>query len=271
MVLTLFKHEVARTWRLLLAVIAVPVILTLVMAGLVVLDLPVMSDLAIALGTLSASLVMAGAQILLIWDYWRSSYSSAGYLTHSIPVSGRTIFGVKFVWACLVLTVAALGTLLLVGLLALATWLREGVYPSALFDVLRDGWAQATAMTPAWLWFAAIAFLVASVALSLIQFHVAISVGYESRLARLGHVGPVVVYLVLSMVLQGVFLVGFLAFPFGLAFGGGQMQVQSLSLTQLFADNNEVMPLGFFPVMLLVTLGLIWRTSASWKSRISLR
>lgn len=271
MVLTLFKHEVARTWKLLLAVTGVPAVLALVLAGVSALDVSVISAAAMVLATICASLVVGGAQLLLIWDYWRSSYSAAGYLTHSIPVGGRTIFAVKLTWAGLVLFLTSLVGLLLFGLLTLVGAVLDGMRPGDYFALVGDVVSQAVSTAPWWLWLAGLALVVASLVLTLVQYYFAISIGYESRFARLGHVGPVVVYIVLAMVLQLVFLLGFVVFPFGMDFTGGHVQLQTLSLTQLFSNSNEVMPLGVFPVLALAAVALVWRTASSWNSRISLR
>jgi hypothetical protein len=105
------------------------------------------------------------------------------------------------------------------------------------------------------------------------QYNFAATTCSEARLNRLGIAGPVLVWFGLYLLLQVLLVVGIVAEPlaWGVCPEGGLAMVSINFLDVIVTDQDAVaMPLGFLPVLLLATAVLIWRTVASWNTKISL-
>lgn len=269
MVLTLMKHEILRTWKPLLVLTGIPALLVLACALAAAFGPRWAALAALAGGSIVITALLLLVQVGLIADYWRSSYSSPGYLTHSVPVRGAVVYAVKLGWALLVSTAALLVALALYMLLLDADQVGNGGRAGAFSGELASTMGQAISGWPGWVLPTLAVFFVISLAMSLLQFHFSISVGMESRFDRLGPAGPVLVYVVTVVVMQLVLAASMFLVPFGV--GMDTLTLERLSAGQMFSGGSDAMPLGFAPVIVLLTALLLWRTLASWNSRISLR
>ena len=90
---------------------------------------------------------------------------------------------------------------------------------------------------------------------------------------RLGLGGPILVWFLLYLIMQAVFFVGIIAIPLGLGeSSGGGLTLESMNFLALMLANQDpdAVPLGFIPVLFIVSGVLIWRTVVSWNRKVSL-
>ena len=83
-----------------------------------------------------------------------------------------------------------------------------------------------------------------------------------------------VVLLGLYLATQLLIFLGMAAFPWGIAMADGQLGVEHWSVfTEMAAGSasrDDIMPIGFVPMILLITLVCLLRTIHSWRRKISL-
>lgn len=273
MIATLMKHEWLRTRGLLGTLGAVVLVLVAAGTALAATGWPGISLLGMLMVVVPLGAVIPAAQIALTVHYWQSSYSRTGYFTQSLPLRGPTIYSAKLLWALLV---SLAGLLVSLGLL-LAAWpviagqLGADRNP---FSVAGQMWSSFAAVAPAPVLIAAVVLFVGMILIWPIQYFFAVSVGSEAPVNRLGLGGPVVIFLGLYVVTQILIFLGMAALPWGIGMTGGQLGVVRWSVfTEMAAGSDsrdDIMPIGFIPVILLITLVCLVRTVHSWRRRISL-
>lgn len=273
MMFTLLKHEWLRTRGMLGTVVALAGMIVGVASLLTATGWPMISPFGLLAGAIAIVVLVPVLQLALTADFWRSSYSRTGYFTHSLPVRGGRIYAAKLTWALVVTLVALVVSAGLLGLFwpVAASQFGAEINP---FLVLRDLWGQLTSqMSTMLLIGGALAFLVMYLVWP-IQYYFAVSVGSEERLNRLGLGGPVLVFVGLYLVTQVTVLTGMIAIPFGVGMDGGQLGVVPFGLLSEMGvsagTGSDVMPLGMFPPILIVTLFCLWRTVRSWNKRVAL-
>ncbi|RMB59937.1 hypothetical protein [Tessaracoccus antarcticus] len=271
MVSTLITHEYLRTRTWLAVVFGVATLLTVVGTLMAYTPWGFIRVLGFILSFVAVAAFLFVVQLGLAFDYWRSSYSKTGYFTQSLPVKGSTIYGAKFLWGAIVTVVTLLWNVVLAVpvIFGGARAMGDGMTWAALMSNLRS----AVGVAPLWTWiFLGFLFVTLSVG-GIAQYYFAASLGSESRMNRLGIGGPIIVWFVLYLVMQVLLLVGIVAVPLGLGPGvDGHLAVMSVNYLETLMQNNnpDIMPLGFFPVLFIVSAVLIWRTVVSWNKKVSL-
>ncbi|GAA4522779.1 hypothetical protein GCM10023160_11820 [Brachybacterium paraconglomeratum] len=273
MIPTLVKHEWLRTRGLLGTLGAIVLVLVAAGTALTATGWPGISLIGMLMVVIPLGALIPALQIGLTIHYWQSSYSRTGYFTQSLPVRGSTIYAAKMLWALLI----SLAGLLVSVLLLIAAWPviagQMGTDRNP-FAVIQQMWSTGAAVTSTPLLLAGIMLFVGMILVWPIQYFFAASVGSETPLNRLGLGGPVIVFLGLYLALQILTFLGMAAFPWGIAMVDGQLGVERWSMfTEMAAgtaSSDDIMPIGFLPVVLLVTLVCLLRTVHSWRSRVSL-
>ncbi|GAA1994833.1 hypothetical protein GCM10009718_36010 [Isoptericola halotolerans] len=270
--ITLLKHEVVQTRAMLGLVGLVALLVTAVGALFAATGWPALAPFGLVLVVAAAFGLVPAAQIVLAVAYWRSGYGRMGHLTHTFPVRGSTIYWAKTVWAW---AVSLLGVALSVGLVLAASPLLArglGTDRGDLFRPLREGWALLAEMAPVWGIAAAAAALVVLVLIWPVQYFFAASVGSQAPLNRLGVGGPVIVWFGVYFVTQVLTFVSFAAVPFAVGSDGERLAIVRFDLfAEMMAGTSaEVMPIGFLPSLLLITVVCIGWTVHSWNRRVSL-
>ncbi|MGV8847867.1 hypothetical protein [Tessaracoccus sp.] len=271
MVGTLITHEYLRTRTWLAVVFGAATLLTLVGTLMAYTPWGFIQVLGCILSFVAVAAFLFVVQLGLAFDYWRSSYSKTGYFTQSLPVQGSTIYGAKLLWGSIVTVVTLVWNVVLAVpvVFGVAHAMGEGITWAQLLRDLGRMWGSA----PPWVW-GVLAILFITLAIGgLAQYYFAASVGSEARLNRLGIGGPIIVWFVLYMVMQLLLLVGIVAVPLGLGAGtDGTLAIISANFLEMVMvnDSPDIMPLGFFPVLYIVSAVLIWRTVVSWNKKVSL-
>ena len=272
--ITLLKHEFLRTRNMLALVAGVAVLLALAGTLLAATGAPVLASVGLIAGLAAVFGLVPAAQLALAVAYWRSSYGRTGYLTQTLPVKGSTIYWAKMVWAWLV---SLVGAALSIGIvLAAAPVAARGVggEPGSVLTTLREAWAMLTAVTGPGGVVAVLAAMAVMVLIWPTQYFFAASIGSQAPLNRMGVAGPVVVWLGLYVVTQVVTFGSFAAIPLAVGMTGDQLGFVQFNLfeemTAGVTTSAEVMPVGFLPALLLVTvICLVWSVR-SWNRRVSL-
>lgn len=273
MIAALLKHEWLRTRSLLGSIGAVAVLLVAAGTALTATGWPGISLVGMLMVMAPLAALVPATQIALAVHYWQSSYSRTGYFTQSLPLSGVTIYAAKLAWALLVSLLAVLATagLLMAAWPVLAGQLGGERNP---FSLIRQMWEAGTAVTSTPVLIAGILLLVGLILIWPIQYFFAASVGSETPLNRLGLGGPVVVFLGLYLASQVLVFLGMAALPWGLTMVDGQLGIEHWSVFAEIAagdaSRDDIMPVGFVPMLLLIGVVCLLRTVHSWRSRVSL-
>lgn len=273
MIAALLKHEWLRTRSLLGSIGAVAVLLVAAGTALTATGWPGISLVGMLMVMAPLAALVPATQIALAVHYWQSSYSRTGYFTQSLPLSGVTIYAAKLAWALLVSLLAVLATagLLMAAWPVLAGQLGGERNP---FSLIRQMWEAGTAVTSTPVLIAGILLFVGLILIWPIQYFFAASVGSETPLNRLGLGGPVVVFLALYLASQVLVFLGMAALPWGLTVVDGQLGIEHWSVFAEIAagdaSRDDIMPVGFVPMLLLIGVVCLLRTVHSWRRRISL-
>ncbi len=271
MVGTLITHEYLRTRSWLAVVFGVATLLTVMGTLMAYTPWAFIQILGFVLSFVAVAAFLFVVQLGLAYDYWRSSYSKTGYFTQSLPVKGSTVYGAKLLWGSIVTMVALIWNMVMAVPVVFggAQALGEGTTWAELMRGLGAMWEAA----PLW-WWVVIAVLCVALAVSgLAQYYFAASMGSEARMNRLGIGGPIIVWFLLYVVMQILLVVGIVAVPLGLGEGtDGNLAVMSANFLEMMMVNEspDILPLGFFPVLIIVSAVLIWRTVVSWNRKVSL-
>ncbi|HJG90549.1 MAG TPA: hypothetical protein K8V81_02365 [Brachybacterium massiliense] len=273
MIAALLKHEWLRTRSLLGSIGAVAVLLVAAGTALTATGWPGISLVGMLMVMAPLAALVPATQIALAVHYWQSSYSRTGYFTQSLPLSGVTIYAAKLAWALLVSLLAVLATagLLMAAWPVLAGQLGGERNP---FSLIRQMWEAGTAVTSTPVLIAGILLFLGLILIWPIQYFFAASVGSETPLNRLGLGGPVVVFLGLYLASQVLVFLGMAALPWGLTMVDGQLGIEHWSVFAEIAagdaSRDDIMPVGFVPMLLLIGVVCLLRTVHSWRSRVSL-
>ena len=271
MITKLLKHEAVRTRGLLAVILGGAIGVVAVAIGMIATGWPAISELGLAIGGVAVAGLVPAVHIALAIDYWRSSYRTTAYLTHSLPVRGGTIYAAKAIWASLATLVALALTIGLGLALYPVVSIRGGGDPNP-FPAIGDFLAGLAAAVPAWVIPVSVLAILLFYLGWPIQLFFAASRGSEEPLNRQGAGGPVIVFVVLYFVTQAVSMLGILALP--LAIGptaeGGLDLIGIDPIAAMGASDAGFLPIGFVPAMLLITAYCLWRTARSWNRRVSL-
>lgn len=272
MVTTLIKHEALRTSSWLAVVFGAATILLLVGVLMELTPWRVVQGLGFALTLVPVFALLLVVQVALAFDYWRSSYSKTGYFTQSLPVKGSTIYGAKFLWGSLITIVAVLVNIVMaaVALVGASRVFDMGITLGDIVDLL----ATTLSATPVWASVLVIVLAVVAILSSLAQYFFAASIGSEGKINRLGIGGPILIYFLLYMVMQVLLFVAIIAVPLGLSSSrlDGNLEVVPMDVLGSMVSNQDpdALPLGFIPMLFIVSAALVWRTVVSWNKKVSL-
>ncbi|MDO5736429.1 MAG: hypothetical protein Q4P15_08140 [Propionibacteriaceae bacterium] len=271
MVRTLIKHEALRTRGWILVVFGAATLVTLL--GLLMEFMPwdIVKGFGFVLSLVATSSLLMVVMVGLAFDYWRSSYKKTGYFTQSLPIKGSTIYGAKLLWGSIVSLVALLLNVVL-GVVAVYGGSRAFGEAITFREIFHAVSVTIDAL-PGWTWALLLVVVLALVVASVGQYYFAASIGSESSMNRLGFGGPILVYFVLYMVMQLLLFVGIIAVPLGLGVApeGGLILERMSFMSSMVSDQDpNGVPIGFIPVLLVVSAVLIWRTVVSWNKKVSL-
>ncbi len=271
MVTTLIKHEALRTRGWLAILFGAATLMTLVGTLMSYTPWALIQGLGLFLSFVAVGGFLLIVQVGLAYDYWRSSYSRTGYFTQSLPVRGSTIYAAKLFWGSLITVAALIWNLVLLVPTLSAVWHVAGA--EVTFRSMLDELGVMLAAAPAWFWALAVFFVVAMFVGFLAQFYFAASIGSEARMNRLGIVGPILVFFGLYVVMQVLLFAGIAMVPLGVGqTANGDVGFVPTNFLDLMLNNQdaELMPVGFIPVLIVVSAVLIWRTVVSWNKKVSL-
>lgn len=270
----LLKHEFLRTRNMLALVAGIAILLALAGTLLAATGVPVLASVGLIAGLAAAFGLVPAAQLALAVAYWRSSYGRTGYLTQTLPVKGSIIYWAKMVWAWVV---SLVGAGLSIGIvLAAAPVVARGIggEAGAVLATLSEAWTALNEVTGPWGVAAALAAMAIMILIWPTQYFFAASIGSQAPLNRMGVGGPVVVWLGVYVITQIVTFTSFAAVPLAVGMTGDQLGFVRFDLFAEMAVGSsstaEVMPVGFLPALLLVTVICLGWSVRSWNRKVSL-
>ncbi|GAA1371288.1 hypothetical protein [Luteococcus sanguinis] len=271
MITTLLKHEFGRTRGLLAALFGIHLLVAVGGWAMAMTGLPGLELVGQICAVVAAATLVPVTMLALGADHWRSSFSERGYLVQSLPVPGRTQLAAKVAHGYFWTLVASMVTLLLAVLASLTVARVGGLPASAVFDEIGAMWGGLRSEVPGWVLVVALASLLVMLLGYVAMIWFAAAVGSEGRMSGTGW-GPFVVYAGLYMLVQALMTVAMLVIPFGMEMDGANaFDVHAVNVVELLrADVQNVLPLGFLPVLVLLPVVLLWRTAVSWDQKVSL-
>lgn len=283
MITKLLKHEFIRTRGILATVLGAATASIVLGCILMMLRIPVLDGFGVLLTLLPLMALIPAVQIILAVDFWRSSFQANGYLTHSIPVKGSTIFWTKLLWA----TIATAITLAVTFLLFCLTWFSLANTPAAeamgisepnpfaMMGALVQA-ASASVPMPVLIGVVVPLLLLALFFEWPVYYAFAATIGSAGRLGRMGFGGPVIAAISVWIAGQVIGFVCILAVPLGLDFAplasGNTPEVITYSPINDLVNNvdREVMPLGVFLGMFVVLAACLVLSHRSWNKHVTL-
>ncbi len=264
MVRTLMKHEFVRTRSALALIGVIPLLLVLVGWALGSLSAPV-GALTFGLGIVSAFALPLVVQLYLAVDLYKSTFGRRGYLTHTLPVEGRTLVLTKTLHMLLVCLATLLWSVLL---LVLSGWSGETMHAWRVDDILeplRWLWAE----RPGFVAFG-LCTVVGLYLVSMTYYVFAVTVGSEAWINRHGGIGPVVTFVILYAATQVLGMLAFLIPPnYNLTDGSIDW---SLPITHMVGDPEDAfLPISMFLIGYVIGAVLIWRSVVSVTRKLELR
>lgn len=271
MIRTLLKHEVHRTRGPILALFGIATLAVMVSLAMAVTRIPVISSVGSMLAVMTTAVFLVLLVLGLAVDLHQSAFGRQRYLTHALPVEGATQLWTKLLYAWLV---ALAGLIWFVIALYVSTALMRVAAGGSFSEAWTAQWesvVSALEAMPGWLVVTVIAGAVLMMMSYVVIVYFSVSVGSEGRFHRMGAGGPVAVFVGVYLVLQLLLVLGIVAIPLGIGDNDGALGIQAFDVATIFQSSAEVVPVGFIPVLLLVSVGLLVRTISSWRSRIALR
>lgn len=246
-------------------------------------NLPILSGFSAVVAVLSIIVIAGSLPVIQLIHYYRSFYSNEGYLTMTLPVTGRQLYISKFVAnvGYLLGDVVLLGVLLSVFSLAVDFSGRM-----ALFTTIRLVFDQFRSFENSGLLLLVIVlYILYAIFQTVVSFCFAISKGCEAKLHHLGLGGPIIWYVITYLISQVVTFAGMLLFPVGVHFDINPIDGSPENLRLVFESgfgslmdtlrgiqsNDFTFGIGFIPLMLLVSAIYIIFTLRSLERHTSLR
>lgn len=275
MIAELMSQEFISTRKSLCTTVGIMLVVILMGYALAILRVPILDGLGLGAGIAGTIALTPVVLAVLAAHYWRTMYGAQGYFTMTIPVRGRTIFSAKVLYGIAASLAAAVVTVALLALAAIAFAVSKGVAP---LDFLSEG---LTVLDPGLAWFIAIVLTIQLV-FWVIAGAALMSIGAEGRFNHLGFGAPVIGAVALYFVMQLLGLAAMLFVPLGIRIGGpdaGAFVAQGMFQDFLVAlkpgdpaaAEPSVLGIGVFLVSLVAGVVFAWWGARSVDRRTSLR
>ncbi|GAA4906496.1 hypothetical protein GCM10025789_27360 [Tessaracoccus lubricantis] len=270
MVGKLIKHEVRRTLRWYLTIIAgAGLVVGLATLAAVLLPAP-LNSLFTVLGAIGTFAVPTVIPVWLGIDFYRSSYTKTGYLTRALPVKGSTIYWVKLLYAYVLSLVALVVSLGLGYVAAIGFTVVGGGTVGDLNQGVSDTLAMIGDVLPGWAVAACLVLVLLWPFVWLASYYFAAAIGSEAWSSKMGVGGPILVWFLFYTASQVAGLLG--AFiPLYLVFteAGVELEVGVVNIFTTEAQN--LLPVGVFLMMYVLTAVAIAWASVSFDKKVELR
>lgn len=271
MIGTLVTHEVRRTWKPALTLIGGSIVISgLGFLGAITLSSP-LGTLCGVLGLVVGLLCPFATLLGLGVDFYRTAYARNGYLTAALPVRGATIYWVKFGYAYVVGMISILvgGALAILGYVCIN--IAAGVSGPRIRSLLESAMAVLGGL-PFWVQAAIVLVVLLMPASSLAQYYVAVTVGSQGALGRMGLSGVVLMWFAYYVATQVVGVVGLLMPP-NLVLSDPAHPSLSFEPFLFFNPslNDSAVPLMAIVLLYALAFAAIWLGKVSYDRRLELR
>lgn len=261
MTTTILRHELIRTKRPLLILFGIAMVLIVLMDVLAFF----VGGVALVFAALIAILVIPAVQLLLVIDFYRTSYGSGAILTHALPIPGRHLFWTKLFFAFLVTVLASV--------VALVLLLLQGQFALNIADLTWSaayGEARVPFQQLAGLGLVVILSAVWVVVMPLASMFSSVVIGSGGWARRLSIGGPIIVFMSYYVLMQLLGLASFFVPPVYDVVTG---QLHGVSLWQAAMTNAQTpfLPVSLVLFHLLVIAGLLVWASRDMQHKVELR
>ncbi len=183
-------------------------------------NIPTLGGFAHVIAIIATVLLIPGALLLGLVNYYRSLYTNQGYLTHTLPVTPGQRYHAKLISAFILYIAATIVTMAGAAIAALASGLSSGSGSQAISNLFKviGSWPDLIGLTPAVGWTLAGLIWLLLFVNSFAVYSFCISLGMSRRLSRYGIGGPFLAYLFYYIANQIIGLVAFLFIPLSLRF-----------------------------------------------------
>ncbi len=274
MLTKLLKHEIKATGRVVPFVYLATAVMALVTYGISQIGIGWLFGLSMVLLILLAITEVILTYVLVVVRYYRNLYGAEGYLMQTLPVRPAYLLiskiVVSFTWFILSYAVLIAVIIGIAASLARSRGLTLAILQTQLLQV--TGWQPATLYS---LFFVLVGLLLVQALYAMAQFYFAISLGSSARLHKLGLAGPIVVYLITNIVLQGLGVLAMIAVPLGFQMQIGPDEIprgfrlvhQGMLQSLLHPDETQVI-IGTGSYLLgLVMIGVLFGVTAHLLAR----
>jgi hypothetical protein len=268
----LVKHEFKATGRIILFLYLAAAVLSGVSLLLqkVANAIPLVS---VAISLFSIILMIACplvTYVIVILRFYRSCYGDEGYLTQTLPVSGKQIYFSKLLVAfCWCLLSILLVFLLLFSLMSLLTGVAGGSDIS-LMHVFVEVFGKLPLATSTKIWFIAmmIVYILFSCANWLVQIYFCICAGNLRVFRSLGSAAPVLIYIMVYIAMQILMLAAMFLFPYGITLYGGHFHIiREMGLQSMLQGADPTsLSLGVF-ILSPIAFAVMMYFGVRWLSR----
>ena len=253
----------ARSFGAFIAVIAVA-------AGIVAAGLPGISGSTAVLAYALCALTPVACAIAALADYWKTLYGQRGYFTMSLPVSGKVVFWAKntrIMIECLLALALAVGGILAVA--SAAAW-SDGI---SLAEYTAGPRSVVSGMPTS----TVVIMIVVQVIVSMswvVQGCAVMSIGSEGRFNHMGFGAPIIGFVLLYIVNQGLSTVGTFFVPLSVTTDGHfstEIMWTSYQATLGTEGYPNVIGIGSYVLVPLFALAMGLWASRSIEKHTSLR
>lgn len=220
MVRKLIADEFRSIWRQWRSILLPGLLVLFISLITIAVNLPIISSLGQLTSTIAAVVIVAAVIILPIINYYRKFYGNQGYLTMTLPASGRQLYWSRF-WSGVLWFLIAVGSVFIIaGLFSLTTDISEG---RQLFTGIRGAWQAFLATNaPFYVRLLPVAAILLGIFSTVTQYAFVITKGSEARFHGMGRLGgPVIVYIITYLLSQAASIIGLLLIPLGVRFSLG--------------------------------------------------
>lgn len=279
MIINLFKTQFRDTWRIskwtLFALLTLVVVNTLF--GF--LKLTIINIIFTFINVLAIIAVIYANQILIVINDYKNFHGQRSYFYQAIPANTKDLFWSRFLHYSAITLIVGLLTIL-TAFIMLVSILSVSDLP--VMNILRSAWAFITSSFNIY-WVLIIGLFILNFFTSVFTLMFSVTIGSDQRLQRLSFAGPILVYIVISFLIQIVSLIFIFLFPFYILFSMDPSQnfhittsLHTASFLQMVesigsTSNQNILPLGVYFSFLPTLIVLPIVTYRFMKNRVSIR
>lgn len=224
-----------------------------------------------------SGLVVTGACLVVLvytlYNYYQSLHGRRAYLTMTLPVKGRTLFGAHtLVNSTIALIAHIIPTVAIVSLII--SGVNRGGGNVTFGELLSD----MAYIFPGWIWALWVIYIILGIVEGTIFYESILTIGNRPFFANIGKIaGPIVAAIIIYVACQVVGLLLLLLLPgwIGFSYSGDVVSTTwrwTTGITAIMNPVNDAAPvMALFAILVVVMVALAWLCVDSLEKRVTLR